>query len=311
MWMILVAAALWGMLGLFAVTLNGAGFDGQQVALLRVLGAALCIVFGARWLLCGLDGRSLISQAPWLLLHAMIGVLGYNLCYFQAIDVVGVAMAVVLLYTAPLWALVLGVVLDGESVTGRGLAAALAAVCGVGLLLGQGVSTAGGSMEGVIFGLAAGVCYALYPVLGRRLVVQLGPDPVMASGFLLSALVLLLLPETWEVLAGLAVHRGEGRIWGALLAMTLLGTLLAYALFTRGLQRVTASRAAVLATVEPVVGVLGAVLWVGEGLLPLQWGGLALILVGALLVAIPGPGLDQVSGSSPADPSPDRPLPRG
>ncbi|MCF1183530.1 EamA family transporter [Marichromatium gracile] len=307
--MILAAAALWGFLGLFAVTLNAAGFDGQQVAILRILCAASLLVVGGRWLLRGVDPRVLAAHSPRLLLHGLIGVLGYNLCYFQAIDDVGVGVAVVLLYTAPLWALIFAVLFDGESVTVRGVAAALGALCGVVVLLGQTLSTGTGAPAGVLFGLAAGVCYALYPVLGRRLIARLGPDPVMASGFILSALVLLLLPGTWEALGRLAIHRGEWAIWGALLAMGLFGTLLAYALFTRGLRRVNASRAAVLATVEPVVAVLGAVLWLGERFSPTQWGGVVLILVSALLVAIPGHR--RVSESSPVDPSPDRPLPRG
>ncbi|AHF03873.1 hypothetical protein MARPU_08320 [Marichromatium purpuratum 984] len=306
----LAAAALWGLLGLFAVTLNAAGFDGQQVAILRILCAALLlVVVGARWLLRGVDLRVLAAQSPRLMLHGLIGVLGYNLCYFQAIDAVGVGMAVALLYTAPLWALVFAVWFDGESVTGRGLVAALGALCGVVLLLGQTLSTGTGAPAGVLFGLAAGLCYALYPVLGRWLIARLGPDPVMASGFILSALVLLLLPMTWQALEGLAIHRGEWSIWGAVLAMGLFGTLLAYALFTRGLRRIAASRAALLTTVEPVVAMLGAVLWLGERFSAMQWGGVALILVSALLVAIPG--RRRVSGSSPADPSPDRPLPRG
>ena len=75
--------------------------------------------------------------------------------------------------------------------------------------------------------------------------------------------------------------------WGALLGLVVVSTYLAYLLYAEGLKRVEATRASIVATLEPVVAAALAYAWWGERFGPLQYVGAGLILA-AVVVAVRG-----------------------
>jgi drug/metabolite transporter (DMT)-like permease len=86
---------------------------------------------------------------------------------------------------------------------------------------------------------------------------------------------------TLGTLAGLPVGS-----YALLLMLAVVHTTLAFALYTFGLGRLGAGRAAIVATVEPVVaGALGAVL-LGEDLTPPKVVGAGLVIFGAVLAQV-------------------------
>ncbi|WP_394330746.1 DMT family transporter [Cesiribacter andamanensis] len=74
-----------------------------------------------------------------------------------------------------------------------------------------------------------------------------------------------------------------------ILGLGFLSTMLAFLLYTRGLQVVESSRAAILATLEPVVAALTSILLFGETLSSWQFAGIGLVLAAVLLVQKRGP----------------------
>ena len=70
----------------------------------------------------------------------------------------------------------------------------------------------------------------------------------------------------------------------AVLALSLLGTVLAYLTFFAGLKRIGASNTAIVSTLEPIVGVLLALMVLGESLTPLKTVGGILIIAAVLLL---------------------------
>ena len=66
-------------------------------------------------------------------------------------------------------------------------------------------------------------------------------------------------------------------------------TLLPFTLFYAGLRRLRAEEAGILATLEPVVAVLIAGVFLGESLRSLQWLGAALVLGATLMVSLQVP----------------------
>ena len=73
--------------------------------------------------------------------------------------------------------------------------------------------------------------------------------------------------------------------WAAVLAIALVSTVLAVGLFVVGLKHLGASRTALISTLEPVLTMLLAALFLAERLAPAQFVGGALVLAGALLLA--------------------------
>jgi drug/metabolite transporter (DMT)-like permease len=136
--------------------------------------------------------------------------------------------------------------------------------------------------------VGAGLLFAILMLLNRRLVPVYGP--VRLSFYLnLGASVVLLpfLPGAWVPLAP--------RDWGLLIVLGTGFTALSHTLFTGSLRRLKAQTAALIGALEPVYGILGAALLLGEVPTLRTLGGGALILgavVWATVAAASGGGPD-------------------
>jgi DME family drug/metabolite transporter len=75
----------------------------------------------------------------------------------------------------------------------------------------------------------------------------------------------------------------DGATWATLLFIAVVPTYLAYLVYGEGLRRVEATRAATVATLEPVVAASLAVAVWGEALRPLGYAGGGLVLAGVLV----------------------------
>lgn len=131
---VIMAGICWGTLGIFSIQLGKLGLDSFAITTLR-------IVTAGRWCLyyCQACIAPFLSMRTkeWLSLmtQSLIGVLGMTLCYFYAVSQVGVSMAVALLYTAPVFSLVLAKLILGEQISVKSALLAIVAVIGVACLM--------------------------------------------------------------------------------------------------------------------------------------------------------------------------------
>jgi DME family drug/metabolite transporter len=146
------------------------------------------------------------------------------------------------------------------------------------------------SSKVLITGLLSGLTYGLYAIFGRPLAGHLSPAVILSYALAFgSALLILAALPTLDTLAGLPASS-----YALLLMLAVVHTTLAFALYTFGIRHLGAGRAAIVATVEPVVaGVLGVTL-LSEELTALKVLGALLVLAGAALAQIrpgkaPGP----------------------
>lgn len=277
---IIAGAFCWGSLGLLGATLNQAGFDGNEVAALRIVIAALVLLAALPLFIPALKTLQ-PRKLPMLAVQSLIGMLGMSLCYFAAVAQIGASLAVALLYTAPVWSLIFARILLGESITPKSAALTVIAAAGVGLTM-----TGGGSVgfSGIVLGLGSGICYALYGVLGKRAMQGNPPMLVFFTSIAFSALVLLLMPHTHSAFAKLPQQNAAA--WLSALALACVGTIAAYALFVKGLQKMPAAKASVFTVFEPLTAVVLAALFLNEKLNGWQYLGTALILCTAVLNAV-------------------------
>lgn len=278
---IITAAVCWGTLGIFSTYLNQLGFSGWQITILRIVTAAVLILV----MLPKLWSQLLtLSTKQWggLALQSLIGVLGMSLCYFFAVIYVGAGAAVALLYTAPVFSLLFSAVFLNESITRQSALLALVAVFGVGLTMaGDGAQV----NWGIALGLLAGVCYSLYGVLGKRAMHYAHPAPlVFFTSIVISAGVLLLLPETYHTYSKL-LHLPL-LSWGYALGLSLIGTVIPFALYMKALEKLPASRASVFTIFEPLTAIALAILLLNQSLSMIQYLGVMLILLAALFNAL-------------------------
>ena len=178
--------------------------------------------------------------------------------FFEAIRIANVAIGLLGYASFPLFVLVLERVLLGRRWAGREAATAVLVTGGLGLLVPE-FSLANPVVQGLAWGLVCGFTFALLAVVNRSWAAGRPAIDIAFWQNLWAALALLPL----AVAAGSMPSLGLSGL-GLLLALGLVCTAFAHTLFIAALRRVTAHTASVIAALEPVYGILLAVLLLGE-----------------------------------------------
>ncbi len=294
--LVLTAAALWGTLGLFyKVLIVRFGFTPLAVASYRsLLGGLLLLLFllarqrqilAVRW-----------RDLPLLLAYGVFGVAGFFVAYAYAIALAGVAVAAVLLYTAPVWVGLIAWRWLGETLSRRLLIALALTVVGSALVARvYDVGSLRLDGLGILAGLAAGLGYALWSIFNKIAVARYPAWTVQTYALLIGAICFVLLAPPAHLSAPLSLPAS----WPWLLAMAIIPTLGGALTYSLGVRWVPVSIASVVATLEPVIASALAYLLLGERLTLLQGlGGLAII--SAVLLLRPRMTAPAAAGRQPA-----------
>ena len=283
--LVIVAGCLWGCTGLFVGRVNDAGIAAMEIVELRGILTALLML---PIMLC-MDRRLLRIRLKdlWCFIGSgVLSVLFFNFCYYTTIQQSGMAIAAVLLYTSPIFVMLMSLWLFRERMTVRKVTSLLLTV--VGCVFVSGIFTEGGTFTagGLALGIGAGFGYALYSIFSRY-ALQRGYQPMTITfyTFLLSAVGGAFFTD-FELIATSSAKNGLG-LWLPLVAYVVVGTIGAYLLYTAGLKHIDNSKASVMAAVEPacatllqivvlgvlpdaftlvgIVLVLGAIVWLNLG----------------------------------------------
>ncbi len=278
--LVLIAATLWALIGVFyKFLIRDHGLTPLAAAALR--GAVGGLLLLAALLLTRVDLRVPRRYWPVFLAYGVFGVALFFICYVNAINLVGVAVAAVLMYTSPAWVALISWRWMGEKLGRRGIVALLLALIGAALVARvYDPSQLRLNWPGVLLGLAAGLTYGLYSVFNKALVRHTRPWVVQVYGLLIGAGVLILLVRPAELARGWSSPAALALVIG----MGLVPTLLASLAFAVGVQWVPVSVAAIVATWEPAVATFFGYLLFNERLALGQWLGTACILSAVLLL---------------------------
>ena len=250
---ILVAAALWGCIGVFFKLLSSAGLDAMQSVAVRVIISAVIYTV---WLLVT-DRKALkirLRDFPYFIGTGICSLVFFNWCYFNAIELSGITVAVVLLYTAPIFVMLMSAVIFRERITGVKVIALIITFAGCVLVTGALSSSGRIGLPALLFGLGSGFGYALYSIFGKLALRKHSSETVTAYSFIFGVVGILPFVHFREVASALSTPRGAV---GAV-CIAVLCCILPYIFYTAGLKRVEPGRASMMATLEPVVGsVLG------------------------------------------------------
>ncbi|MDR0440525.1 MAG: DMT family transporter [Candidatus Accumulibacter sp.] len=278
---VLAAGVLWGLLPLFVKEFAAAGFSPEQIVFIRVSFGALPL---AVWLAVRNPALLRFHLADvWCFAGTGIGsIMLFSYCYFRTIESGSIALAALLLYTSPVFVLFFSILLFGERVTKRKFLAVGCAfagcVCITGILDGK---TDMVSWPVVLLGLSSGVCYALYSIFGKYALRRHSSLTVTVYSLVFAAVgsaFLVPLPRTFALLA-------DPAFFFLACGMALFCTLGSFGLYTLGLRGIAASKAGVLATIEPVVATLLGILVFHEQAALTTFAGMALIIGATLLLA--------------------------
>ena len=274
--MVLLAAMLWGTTGT-AQSLAPAALSPYWVGALR-LGFASAFFAVLAWPALRRGQARGLRWGPVLL--AGVCVAAYNLSFFAGVKASGVALGTAIaIGSGPIWAGLLQTALLRRLPAPVWWLGTLLGVAGGAAMALDGGSATRAPLAGIALCLLAGLAYAGYALVNKRLVAQAGAATVNLAVF--GAAGLLSLPVAAALGGPLAPSAAA---WGVVLYLGLVATGLAYLLFSTALRHISGATGVTLALAEPVTAFALAILVVGETPSALAFWGLGGVLAGLLLV---------------------------
>ncbi|MET3727370.1 drug/metabolite transporter (DMT)-like permease [Fictibacillus halophilus] len=273
-----IGASLWGIIGFFVKELSLAGFTSLQIVFLRAASAFLLflawIVFKNPALL-----RIQLKDTWYFLGTGILSVSFFNWCYFTTIQTSSLAIAAILLYTAPAFVLVISAIVFKEQLTRQKLFALAATFLGCTLVSGLFSAQLELSLTSLLIGLGAGFGYSLYSIFGKLASQKYETLTISIYTFFFALLALYPISD---------IISTDIQVFSPFVVMNVIGlglfpTVFAYWFYTQGLQQMDASKASIVSTIEPVVATLMGIVLYKESISFVQSIGILFVL-GAVLM---------------------------
>jgi drug/metabolite transporter (DMT)-like permease len=276
----LVAVVLWG-LAPVATRAAVAHLAPLPLLVLRLTVAALVLLPWAVPVFRRLRPR----PAGRLVAAGALGLVGYNLPVTVGLQWLPASTAGLLLATEPVWVMVLGYVFLGERGGARTWLGSAIALAGVAVLAGPGALTGVGyrGLAGAGLVLAGTLAFGAYTIVLRPLSQVYGAIPATAASTVVGTLPYLAFAGT---LSAPRLAQLPPAVWGELAFLSLGSTVAGLLLWNRAILSGGATRVSLLLYLEPVVSVLGAVIFLGEQVTLVTIAGGLLILAGVATASI-------------------------
>ncbi len=288
--MALGAGTLFGVNGTVSKVILESGLSSLRLTEVRCTGALAglaLILFATRPESFRTSRRELVFLGGF----GIFGVALVQLFYFLAIHRLAIGVSLLIQYLGPLIVALWARFVMRQTMRRRIWAALVLAFGGLSLVvdLWGGVSLDG---LGVVFSLCSAAAIALYLLLAEHAVGRRDPISLLCFGFLFATLFWAVAQPWWSFpfevpgrsvsLLGNLSHL-HLPIWALMSWMIVLGTIVPFFLIVGSMRHITATRAGILAMVEPVIASLVAYGWLDETLGATQLAGGALVLAGIVL----------------------------
>lgn len=293
-----ISAAAWLMLVILGLLWGGSFFFAGvavkhvppfTLAFLRFALAALAL----HLFIAGRYGIYDVLRTRWrafLVLGLLNNAVPHSLIFLGQTEI-GAGLASILNATTPIWTVVVAhVMTDDEKLTRRKLLGALIGLAGTVVLFSPQLSLRSGApLWAMALPLVAAISYGFAAVWSRKFR-DVAP-PVTAAGQLTASTLIILPVVLLHDVAGSMSIPPIGAV-GAILALALLSTALAYILYFRLIAVAGAINASLVTLLVPPSAILLSVLFLGERVGSEDWLGLGLIMLG--LVVLDGRLADRI-----------------
>lgn len=226
-----------------------------------------------------------LPQLGRLALLGLFGIVGMSVLLFYGQQSTTATNSAIIMQLNPFMICLLGLFI-GERLTARGVTGMAIALAGsllvVGVLTAQGVRFDARHLAGDLSVLLAALCWAVYSVLGKRTVEELGGFRatawVMAFGAVELLLLRVCLPVTriWP--------QGSGN-WLVILYLAIFPTAVAFVAWYEAMRRIPLALLNVMQYLTPPGALLLAWWLLDERIAMASWFGMALIMAGVMLVS--------------------------
>ena len=276
---ILLAAALWGIIGLWNRRLMAGGLSPTGIVTVRNFGGCvlLCAVFAVK-------DRSVFrvkrAHLKYFFGTGIVSVVLFTVCYFSCQQICSLAVASILLYTAPSFVVLLSALLWKEPINLHKISALLLTLVGCSLVCGLFAGQVTVTLAGFLLGLGSGFFYALYSIFGRYALSHYSSMTVTVWTFLFAGPASLVLLRPADITA----MTGDIAMPLTAVCLVVFSTVLPYLFYTSGLAKVESGKASIMASLEPVVASLAGVMAFGEPMTAMTAVGILCVLGGVAIL---------------------------
>jgi len=273
---VLCSGAGFGTLGVLGVVAGEEGLSIPTVLFFRFALATILV-----WSVLAVRGELRLLSGRNLLVGFALGAFGYAAMsglYFVGLEFMTAGMVGIVLYTYPVFVLVLAATFLNEVVDRQRIAALLVTLGGIALITGADPAAADPRGVGIV--LVAAVVYATYITVSRTTLEDVSAPTLTAHVLPAAALTFLVIGLATNSLS--VPSTGVG--WGAVVGIAVVATAMPIFAFFAGLSRIGAGPASILSAVEPVVTVALGAAFLAEPVSVVVLVGGGLVLVGVVLV---------------------------
>ena len=288
--MVAVAATLFAVNGTVSKVVLGSGLSSLELTQIRSTGAAVgflafLVLFARATLRVG--RRELL----FLVVFGITGIGFVQWLYFIAIDHLPVGIALLIQFLGPLLVALFARFVYHEQIRRRIWMALVLCIVGLSVVV-EFWSGLAYSTIGITAALGAAVALAAYILMAERERKHRDPASLSFYGFFFATLFWAVISPLWQfpwdVLDDTVSLQGNlseysAPVWVLVAFIVAIGTMVTFTLLTGALRHIPATRASIVATIEPVIATIVAWLWLGESFGTAQLIGGAVVLAGIML----------------------------
>ena len=289
--LVFIGAALWGIEAIFVPPMTAGGFTTMQISFLGAFVSAVVVVIFAL-----IKDRSAFrfSRRDGILLLAlsMTDFIFFKFFYYTTINNSEVSVAVMLLYSSPIFIMLFSRIVFRERMTPRKYLCLALTVIGCVCVSGYIGHAVPIPLFALFTGIMTGAVYGVYAILTRLTARSCGPLTVCMYMLIFGTIILLPVCHPGQIVS---VLKSNHTMIPYALTFGPVCAALANGLYAWGISGISANRAAILGAAEPLTAAVLGILLFHESREPVKLVGIALIIAAIIIQGLEQPGHSSAS----------------
>lgn len=279
-----LAGITWGTIGIISYYLGQTGIGPFEIAFLRLFFAFLPMFIFYIFK----DKKKLKIKKENIKHSLFIGIISQGImgiAMYQCIMRTSVTVGVIMASTGPLFTAILSKVFFDEKITlFKGLSLALGFYGAFLIVTGGDISVLNTDGIGLFMGAISGLAYGIFPILSKKIPEGSNSLGILIYSFLVGAIFVMPMLDTKVLIGALSFE-----MIGFSLMLGIISTVLAYVFYTKALQIISPTKAAIVSLVElPTAAVIGH-FFLKEYLYSINILGIFILLTGVIISKIKFP----------------------
>ncbi|HHH78040.1 MAG TPA: DMT family transporter [Thermoplasmatales archaeon] len=217
-------------------------------------------------------------EFPSIIVLALTGVTLLYLFQFTGIKYTTAATSAMLINTNVIFIAMLSFAFLGEKLSARKTGGIFLGFAGVAVIFGNSIFDLTASLEGNMFIILSAVCWAVYSVVGKKILERYDALTVTTYVFILGTLFLVPFLEKGAFVTGISIGG-----WAIIFYLALLCSVFGYVAWYDALSGADATRVAIFLNLIPLFAMFLSYIVLGERITPFLAAGAILIIYGIYL----------------------------